>query len=163
MSIPVISLRPSKGRPCGLRLLCLFGLLPTALLAQSVGPLAAQQQTQRPSAFQNIGDPVQRSRTLFTEIGKVTLHKLPSDQPLQGADRRIRFPPSHRPGPNVFGDACTACHTDRNFTVPTHTTFQSIPGHPRSELAPLSMAWEGNHPARFAGSSRTRPATAAAI
>jgi len=42
----------------------------------------------------------------------------------------------------VFGDACTACHIDRNFTAPTPTTFQSIPGHPRWELAPLSMAWE---------------------
>ena len=53
--------------------LVLFGLLPTALLAQSLGPLAAQQPD-LPSAFQNIGDPVQRSRTIFTEIGKVLTH-----------------------------------------------------------------------------------------
>jgi hypothetical protein len=124
-----------------------------ALLA--ISPVGAPAQTppvpelRPPSVFDSIGDGGQRSRAIFAEIGKVLTHPRcmnchpAGDQPLQGAERRVHFPPSHRPGPNVFGDACSACHTDRNFRVPTPTTFQSIPGHPRWQLAPLSMAWEG--------------------
>ena len=35
------------------------------------------------------------------------------------------------------------CHTDGNFTLHEAATYQSIPGHPRWQLAPPSMSWEG--------------------
>jgi len=35
------------------------------------------------------------------------------------------------------------CHTGGNFTLHEAATYQSIPGHPRRQLAPLSMSWEG--------------------
>jgi cytochrome c5 len=144
-----ISLPIMEGNVMQVTIFVLFGVLAAGFVSQGNAQSAERDTLQPPSAFQNIGDPAQRSRALFTEIGKVLTHARcmnchpAGDQPLQGADHRIHFPPSHRPGLNVFGDACTACHTDRNFTVPTPTTFQSIPGHPRWELAPLSMAWEG--------------------
>ncbi len=74
------------------------------------------------------------------------LHELPSRRRSAAAGRRasrstvrrrIARAPAYSPTP-----ARPATPT-RNFTVPAATTFQSIPGHPRWELAPLSMAWEG--------------------
>jgi hypothetical protein len=62
------------------------------------------------------------------------------DQPLQGAEHRIHWPPARRSG---LGDTCAACHTNANVTLHAAASYQSIPGHPRWELAPLSMAWEG--------------------
>ena len=62
------------------------------------------------------------------------------EHPLQGADHRIHFPPAQRAG---LGDSCAACHTDRNVTMHVTASFQSIPGHPRWGVAPLSMAWQG--------------------
>jgi mono/diheme cytochrome c family protein len=109
----------------------------------------AQQSLQEPEAFQSITDTAQRSRAIFTELGKVLTHPRcmnchpAGNEPLQGADHHVHYPPAHRASPNVYSDACSTCHTDRNFTVPAPTTFQSIPGHPRWDLAPLSMAWEG--------------------
>ena len=35
------------------------------------------------------------------------------------------------------------CHTGGNFTLHEAATYQSIPSHPRWQLAPLSMSWEG--------------------
>jgi hypothetical protein len=108
--------------------------------------MSAGQELQSPSAFQSIGDRAQRSRAIFAEIGKVLTHPRcmnchpVGDQPLQGADQRNHFPPARRAGP---GDSCAACHTDRNVTLHVTASFQSIPGHPRWALAPLSMAWEG--------------------
>jgi len=132
-------------RPAAFLLFALLTVSPVAVTAQT----PPVPELRPPSFFDNVGDNGQRSRAIFAEIGKVLTHPRcmnchpAGDQPLQGAERRIHFPPSRRPGPNVFGDACSACHTDRNFRVPTPTTFQSIPGHPRWQLAPLSMAWEG--------------------
>ena len=42
-----------------------------------------------------------------------------------------------------LGTHCEECHTDNNVTLNGAATYQSIPGHPRWGLAPLSMAWEG--------------------
>jgi hypothetical protein len=37
-----------------------------------------------------------------------------------------------------------SCHTERNFTlVGVGMSYKSIPGHPRWQLAPVEMAWEG--------------------
>jgi len=123
----------------------LFGIL-VAVLSTASAQMPAGQELQSPSAFQSIGDRGQRSRAIFAEIGKVLTHPRcmnchpVGDQPLQGADHRIHFPPARRAGP---GDSCAACHTDRNVTLHVTASFQSIPGHPRWALAPLSMAWEG--------------------
>jgi cytochrome c5 len=124
-------------------------LLTAFLATAALSPAAAQQPLRAPSAFDNIADKAQRSRALFNEVGKVLTHPRcmnchpAGDQPLQGADHHIHSPPAHRPGPDVFADACSACHTDRNVTIHATASFQSIPGHPRWALAPLSMAWEG--------------------
>jgi mono/diheme cytochrome c family protein len=123
----------------------LLGIL-VAVLSTTSAQMSAGQELQSPSAFQSIGDRAQRSRAIFAEIGKVLTHPRcmnchpVGDQPLQGADHRIHFPPARRAGP---GDSCAACHTDRNVTLHVTASFQSIPGHPRWALAPLSMAWEG--------------------
>jgi hypothetical protein len=132
-------------RTAALSLSALLAVFPASAIAQTI----TASDLRPPSAFDNLGDDGQRSRAIFTEIGKVLTHPRcmnchpAGNQPLQGAEHRVHFPPAHRPGPNMFGDACSACHTDRNFRVPAPTTFQSIPGHPRWALAPLSMAWEG--------------------
>jgi hypothetical protein len=123
----------------------LLGIL-VAVLSTTSAQMSAGQELQSPSAFQSIGDRAQRSRAIFAEIGKVLTHPRcmnchpVGDQPLQGADQRNHFPPARRAGP---GDSCAACHTDRNVTLHVTASFQSIPGHPRWALAPLSMAWEG--------------------
>ena len=123
----------------------LFGIL-VAVLSTASAQTPAGQELQSPSAFQSIGDRAQRSRAIFAEIGKVLTHPRcmnchpAGDQPLQGADHRIHFPPARRAG---LSDSCAACHTDRNVTMHVTASFQSIPGHPRWALAPLSMAWEG--------------------
>jgi hypothetical protein len=123
----------------------LLGVL-VAGLSTTLAQTPARQELQPPAAFQSIGDRSQRSRAIFAEIGKVLTHPRcmnchpAGDQPLQGADHRIHFPPARRAG---LGDSCAACHTDRNVTLHVAASFQSIPGHPRWALAPLSMAWEG--------------------
>jgi hypothetical protein len=123
----------------------LSGILGAALssaTAQTPGP----PELKSPSTFQSISDRAQRSRAVFTELGKVLTHPRcmnchpAGDQPLQGAEHRIHYPPARRAG---LGDTCAACHTNRNVTMHVTASFQSIPGHPRWGLAPLSMAWEG--------------------
>jgi hypothetical protein len=117
--------------------------------------LAAQAQQgpaelRPPNAFSSIQDPHERSMALFREAGKVIQHPRcinchpAGDQPLQGNDRRPHYPAAAR-GPEDMGPPggyCTACHLDTNVRVlaAPHT---SIPGHPRWQLAPREMAWEG--------------------
>jgi hypothetical protein len=126
--------------------LVIFGLLATACLPPAQAQPTAGQTLQPPSAFQDIPDQAQRSRAIFTEVGKLLTHPRcmnchpAGDRPLQGADHRIHWPPAKRAG---LGDTCVACHTDRNVTLHAMASYQSIPGHRRWELAPLSMAWEG--------------------
>ena len=119
------------------------------LVASRISDVYAQETLQAPASFQAIGDRAQRARAIFTELGKVLTHPRcmnchpAGDQPLQGVKNEAHYPPARRASDNVSGEACSTCHTDRNFTVPAPTTFQSIPGHPRWDLAPRSMAWEG--------------------
>jgi hypothetical protein len=109
----------------------------------------AQETLQPPESFRHIGDRAERSRAMFAELGKVLTHPRcmnchpAGDQPLQGAEHKLHYPPAYRAGTNVSGEACSTCHSDRNFTVPAPTSFKTIPGHPRWDLAPRSMAWEG--------------------
>jgi hypothetical protein len=119
---------------------------PAPAFAQSTPQLAAHQDLKAPSEFESISDKAARSRAMFGEIGKLLTHPRcmnchpAGDQPLQGAEHRIHYPTARRTG---FGDTCAACHTGRNVTMHVPAPFQSIPGHPRWALAPLSMAWEG--------------------
>jgi hypothetical protein len=104
------------------------------------------------ASFSSIGDQAERSRALFNEVAKVITHPRcmnchpAGDRPLQGNDQHAHLPPAPRgeAGVGVAGLTCSACHTEKNFTlVGTDASYKSIPGHPRWQLAPLEMAWEG--------------------
>lgn len=112
----------------------------------------AGQQLKPVSAFEAMPDRAERSRALFAELAKVLTHPRclnchpAGEHPLQGADHHIHYPPVVRGEGDVgvAGLHCSACHSDRNFTVVGGPPdLQSIPGHPRWALAPLEMAWEG--------------------
>jgi hypothetical protein len=117
-----------------------------AVLSAAAAQTPARQDLQPPAAFQGIADQAQRSRAIFAELGKLLIHPRcmnchpAGDQPLQGAEHRIHYPPARRAS---LGDTCAACHTERNVPIHVAASFQSIPGHPRWALAPPSMAWEG--------------------
>jgi hypothetical protein len=120
----------------------------SAALAQSGGSTA--EPLKAPSEFESIGDRAARSRAMFEEIGKVLTHPRcmnchpAGEHALQGAGRE-HVPPAWRENvaTGAIGTNCAHCHTDANFTLQERATYQSIPGHPRWALAPLSMAWEG--------------------
>ena len=112
-----------------------------------------RQELRPPSAFAGTTDAAARSRALFTEAAKVITHPRcmnchpAGDRPLQGNDQRLHQPLAVRGegGHGVAGNQCSACHTEKNFEhrAGLGISFQSIPGHPRWELAPIEMAWEG--------------------
>ena len=143
-----------------------FGVLDSLAAAAAVGVLAASAavaqirdtRTSNPrdlrplASFSGISDQAERSRALFNEIAKVVTHPRcmnchpAGNHPLQGDDRHEHLPPVPRgdAGLGVAGLNCATCHTERNFTlVGTGATYKSIPGHPRWQLAPLEMAWQG--------------------
>jgi len=107
------------------------------------------QELKGASEFELIADQEQRSRAIFAEIGKLLTHPRcmnchpAGDHPLQGADHHVHMPPVWRSNDEHLGTHCAECHTDNNFTLHEAASYQSIPGHPRWGLAPLSMAWEG--------------------
>ena len=113
-----------------------------------IGVLDSTPQTQTelraPSAFAGITEPQARSHALFTEAAKVIMNPRcmnchpATDRPTQGNDMHVHSPPVARgAGP------CQTCHTDRNFTLMERASYQSIPGHPRWDVAPIEMAWQG--------------------
>ena len=68
----------------------------------------------------------------------------------QSPPRRVRYLPEQRARAEISpravadpGTNCAGCHTDSNYTLHEGAKYQSIPGHARREVAPLSMAWEG--------------------
>jgi hypothetical protein len=125
----------------------------TVVAAQVQNTTTLNARDLRPlTSFSGISDKVERSRALFTEIAKVITHPRcmnchpATDRPLQGDDRHEHLPPVPRgeAGLGIAGLACSSCHTERNFTlVGVGTSYKSIPGHPRWQLAPVEMAWEG--------------------
>ena len=125
----------------------------TAAEAQIQDTRTLNPRDLRPLAsFSGISDQNERSRALFGEIAKVVTHPRcmnchpAGNHPLQGDDRHEHLPPVPRgdAGLGVAGLNCATCHTERNFTlVGTGATYKSIPGHPRWQLAPIEMAWEG--------------------
>ena len=72
------------------------------------------------------------------------MSELPSGwrQPLQGADHHEHRPSAYRADGAHLATNCSECHTEQNLTLHEAATYQSIPGHPRWGVAPLSMAWE---------------------
>jgi hypothetical protein len=104
-----------------------------------------------PASFASIGDQAARSRALFSEAAKVIMSPRcmnchpAGDRPTQANDMHPHMPPVTRgdAGIGVPGNTCTACHTDHNFTLEEHSSYRSIPGHPRWSLAPIEMAWQG--------------------
>ena len=123
-----------------------------ALLASQLGSAQTPSASLKsPSAFSAIADPAMRSRAFFTEAAKVLTHPRcvnchpATDRPLQGDDRHPHQPMATRgeAGVGTAANPCTACHTERNFTLVERASYRSIPGHPRWQLAPIEMAWEG--------------------
>lgn len=140
--------------------LAIFGALgaaavATAAMAQIQNTATLNSRTLRPVAsFSGIADANERSRALFGEIAKVVtdprcMNCHPAgDRPLQGNDGHQHIPPILRgeAGLGVPGVSCSSCHTERNFTlVGTGASYKSIPGHPRWQLAPIEMAWQGKN------------------
>jgi hypothetical protein len=139
-------------RACSWVLIASIGSAAVALsaaFADTAPPPVPHQSLKSPSEFQSIGDQAQRSRAIFTEIGKVLTHPRcmgchpAGDRPLQGADRHPHEPPVWRGDAVNLGTTCSGCHTDANYTLHEAASYQSIPGHPRWGLAAPSMAWEG--------------------
>jgi hypothetical protein len=103
------------------------------------------------SSFAGIQDRTVRSQTLFLETAKVIIHPRcvnchpAGGQPSQGDDHHIHQPSVLRgnAGAGIPGLSCSACHSDRNVDVVPGGSYQSIPGHPSWELAPIEMAWDG--------------------
>jgi hypothetical protein len=147
---------PSRG--IVLTVICASAISLSSSFAQLGPPLPPPQNAAVPagqslrsaSDFDSITDRADRSRALFTEIGKVLTHPRcmnchpAGSHPLQGAGRE------HNPRvwradleTGAIGTTCAGCHTEANFTLNERATYKSIPGHPRWDLAPLSMAWEG--------------------
>ena len=122
-----------------------------ALMSASAGH--ADEALRPPSAFSGIADHTERSRALFAEAAKVltsprcTNCHPAGDHPLQGDDHHRHDPPVERgaSGDGIPGAPCAACHTSRTVDLfpGAVAPFRSIPGHPRWELAPREMAWEG--------------------
>jgi hypothetical protein len=126
-----------------------LGMATVALVAAAAS--AEQNASLRPPlAFASIGDARARSVALFNEAAKVitdarcvNCHPA-GDRPLQGDDQHVHYPQTVR-GPEdagAPGAPCSTCHGDRNVNVLV-APETSIPGHPRWELAPREMAWEG--------------------
>ncbi len=130
------------------------------LIAAGVGagvlatsPGRGEETLRPPSKFAAITDRAARSRALFGEVAKVLtsprcLNCHPAgDHPTQGNDLHAHDPPVARgaSGDGVPGVPCQACHMSRTVDLfpGAAASYQSIPGHPRWELAPLEMAWQG--------------------
>jgi len=105
------------------------------------------------ASFSSIADQGEKSRAIFNEIAKVVTHPRcmnchpAGDKPLQSNNQHEHQPPVFRgdAGIGVAGATCGGCHTDKNFTLTgvRGSTYRSIPGHPRWQLAPVEMSWQG--------------------
>jgi hypothetical protein len=107
------------------------------------------QTLKSPSEFMSISNSRERSRAIFGEIGKLLTNPRcmnchpAGDHPLQGNDQHEHMPSVWRGETGHLATNCAGCHTERNVTLHEAASYQSIPGHPRWGVAPLSMAWEG--------------------
>lgn len=129
--------------PTACTIACMAIGLPSLGSAQPAVQPVSHQSLKAPADFDSIGDKADRSKAIFTEIGKaltsprcMNCHPA-GEHPLQGADHHDHQPPVWRDVTN-----CSGCHTEANYTLHEGATYSSIPGHPRWGLAPLSMAWQ---------------------
>jgi hypothetical protein len=137
------------------RAIVLTALLACAAFAASLPALSQSssgaQRLKTAAEFDSITDKASRSRAMFIELGRVLTHPRCMNchpagaNPLQGNDRHEHMPPVWREdaAAAAIGTNCAGCHPDANFKVNEGATYQSIPGHPRWGMAPLSMAWQG--------------------
>ena len=117
-----------------------------AFVSLSASSTTAQAPTElrAPSAFAGITDQQARSQALFSEISKVLTNPRcinchpAGDRPTQANDMHPHLPAVWR-GQGV----CQTCHTDENYTLYPRAPYRSIPGHPRWDIAPIEMAWQG--------------------
>jgi hypothetical protein len=123
-------------------------LLISSALAHAEEP-GGNHGLKSPSEFNSISNATQRSKAIFTEIGRLLTNSRcmnchpAGDHPLQGNDEHEHMPPVWRGETGHLATDCSGCHTERNFTLHEAASYQSIPGHPRWGVAPLSMAWQG--------------------
>lgn len=95
--------------------------------------------------FAGIDDPVERSKALFAEAGRVIQHPRclnchPTDaHPRQGERLALHEPPVVRGESNhgVAAMHCATCHQ------PENVAYAELPGHPEWHLAPVETGWIG--------------------
>jgi hypothetical protein len=127
--------------------LAVFVVLPTADLSGQPKPLT-HEPLKSPSDFQSIPDKADRSRAIFAEIGILMTNPRcmnchpAGDHPLQGDDQHEHRPRVFRSDGDHLATNCAECHTEQNVTLHEAASYQSIPGHSRWGVAPLSMAWQ---------------------
>ena len=137
--------RKIRLRQVGLRVILAAVLLSPAFAAADT---AADRTLKSPSAFASITNKTERSRAIFGEIGKLVTHPRcmnchpAGDHPLQGDDQHEHMPPVWRGETGHLATNCSGCHTERNVTLHEAASYKSIPGNPRWDVAPLSMAWQ---------------------
>ena len=129
-----------------------FLLLASGLAIAMGGLVRAQEGPALRSAdsFAGIQDPAARSLALFEEAGKVILHPRcvnchpASERPRQGDDSHPHQPLVVRAdaGLGAPGLQCGTCHGPANASL-AGATLSSMPGNPKWQLAPATMAWEG--------------------
>jgi hypothetical protein len=128
---------------------CAVAAAMSVAVAQTTPPSAASRTLKTSAEFQSIADRADRSRAIFAEIGTVLTHPRcmnchpAGEHPLQGADHHEHKPVVWRSDTGNYGTPCGECHTEQNVALREAASYQSIPGHPRWGVAPLSMAWEG--------------------
>ena len=148
-----------------------FFVLTMALtLTGFAGQTRAADSLRSVQSFDAIVDPVERSRAIFLEVGKViqsprcmNCHPV-GTRPTQGEGDHIR---PHLPlitrGKDDRGAValrCTSCHHNQNHEP------SGVPGHANWHMAPIEMGWQGRtlgqicvqikDPARNGGMSLSR-------
>ena len=119
-----------------------------AAVCAAADPQPVKKQLGNPADFMSIPDAADRSRAIFGEIGKLLTHPRcmnchpAGDHPLQGADHHEHMPPVWRGDSGHLATNCAECHSEHNVTLHEGASYSSIPGHPRWDVAPLSMAWQ---------------------
>jgi hypothetical protein len=115
------------------------------LASAGVGAFGQSVELRDAKSFAAIADPIERSRALFVEAGRVIQNPRcmnchpKGDRPSQGADMHPHVPIVTR-GPDNIGTVvlhCQTCHQSANYAP------SGLPGHPQWQVAPLSMAWQG--------------------
>jgi hypothetical protein len=149
MVAPTIQSLPPYGRYNALQDFAFKSQLRLLIITLSAAQSGVELQDSK--TFSKIADKRKRSRGLFVEGAKVLTHPRcmnchpADDHPRQGNDRHLHMPPVTRgsAGLGVAGNTCQTCHTEENYTLREHTSYESIPSHSRWALAPIEMAWQG--------------------